>query len=90
MRTQKINFPDQEVLCVFPNERSDLVQAISQLRLDNGSPVIVLIGGDIDERQAEATRRAINTIVGIADDLNAVVICGGTDMGVMAEIGQIR
>lgn len=90
MRTQKINFPDQEVLCVFPNERSDLVQAISELRLDNGSPVIVLIGGDIDERQAEATRRAINTIVGIADDLNAVVICGGTDMGVMAEIGQIR
>ena len=90
MRTQKINFPDQEVLCVFPNERSDLVQAISELRLDNGSPVIVLIGGEIDERQAEATRRAINTIVGIADDLNAVVICGGTDMGVMAEIAQIR
>lgn len=90
MRTQKINFPDQEVLCVFPNERSDLVQAISELRLDNGYPVIVLIGGGIDEQQADATRRAINTIVGIADDLNAVVICGGTDMGVMAEIGQIR
>ncbi|HEY5729904.1 MAG TPA: hypothetical protein VIS72_07620 [Anaerolineales bacterium] len=90
MRTQKINFPEQEVLCVFPSERSDLVQAISELRLDNGYPVIVLIGGGIDEQQAEATRRAINTIVGIADNLNAVVICGGTDMGVMAEIGQIR
>lgn len=90
MRTQKINFPDQEVLCVFPSERSDLVQAISELRLDDGYPVIVLIGGGIDEQEAEATRRAINTIAGIADDLNAVVICGGTDMGVMAEIGQIR
>jgi len=90
MRTQKINFPDQEVLCVFPSERSDLAQAISELRLDDGYPVIVLIGGGIDEQQAEATRRAINTIAGIADDLNAVVICGGTDMGVMAEIGQIR
>ncbi|HSG45908.1 MAG TPA: hypothetical protein VLA72_22435, partial [Anaerolineales bacterium] len=90
MRTQKIDFPEQEVLCVFPSERSDLVQAISELRLDNGYPVIVLIGGGIDEQQAEATRRAINTIVGIADNLNAVVICGGTDMGVMAEIGQIR
>ena len=90
MRTQKINFPDQEVLCVFPRERSDLVQAISELRLSEGYPVIVLIGGGIDELQADATRRAIQTIVGIADDLNAVVICGGTDMGVMAKIGQIR
>jgi len=90
MRTQKINFPEQEVLCVFPNERSDLAQAISELRLDDGYPVIVLIGGGIDEQQADATRRAINTIAGIADKLNAVVICGGTDMGVMAEIGQIR
>ncbi|HSO11001.1 MAG TPA: hypothetical protein VLT51_01405 [Anaerolineales bacterium] len=90
MRTQKINFPEQEVLCVFPNERSDLVQAISELQLTDGHPVIVLIGGGIDEQQADMTGRAINTIAGIADDLNAVIICGGTDMGVMAEIGQIR
>lgn len=90
MRTQKINFPEQEVLCVFPRERSDLVQAISELRLDDGYPVIVLIGGEIDGQQADATRRAINTIAGIANNLNAVIVCGGTDMGVMAEIGQIR
>ena len=90
MRTQQINFPDQEVLCVFPSKRSDLVQAISELRLSEGSPVIVLIGGVIDDLQADATRRAIQTIAGIADDLNALVICGGTDMGVMAEMGQIR
>jgi len=90
MRTQKINFPEQEVLCVFPNKRSDLVQAISELQLDDGYPVIILIGGGIDERQADATRRAINAIARIANNLNAVIICGGTDMGVMAEIGQIR
>jgi hypothetical protein len=90
MRTQKINFPEQEVLCVFPNERSDLVQAISELQLSEGHPVIVLIGGGIEELQADATRHAIQTIVRIANDVNAVVICGGTDMGVMAEIGQIR
>ena len=90
MRTQQINVPDQEVLCVFPSERSDLVQAISELRLSEGYPVIVLIGGGIDDLQADATRHAINTISKIADDLNAVVICGGTDMGVMAKIGQIR
>jgi hypothetical protein len=49
-----------------------------------------LIGGAIDERQADATRRAIQTIAGVADDLSALVICGGTDMGVMAEMGQLR
>jgi hypothetical protein len=58
--------------------------------LSEGHPVIVLIGGGIEELQADATRHAIQTIVRIANDVNAVVICGGTDMGVMAEIGQIR
>jgi hypothetical protein len=90
MRTQKIDFPGQEVLCVFPDERSDLAQAISALQLNDSYPVIVMIGGAIDEQQAEATRRAIQTISKVAGDLNALVICGGTDMGVMAELGQIR
>ncbi len=90
MRTQKIKFPEQEVLCVFPSEHSDLVQAISELKLDDGYPVIVLIGGSIEEQHADATQNAINTIAGIADKLNALIVCGGTDIGVMAEIGQIR
>lgn len=90
MRTQTISFPDRRSLCVFPAERSELEQGISELNLQDGYPVIVLIGGVIDDDQADATRRAINTISGIAEDMQAVVICGGTDMGVMAEIGKIR
>ena len=90
MRIQKINFPGQEVLCIFPSERSDLVQAISELRLNNSYPVIVLIGGEIDDQQADATRRAIQAIADVANNLSALVICGGTDMGGMAEMGQMR
>jgi hypothetical protein len=90
MRTIKISFPEQQALCVFPGERSDLAQAISELQLEDNYPVIVLIGGGIDEQQADVTRRAIQTISRLAEDMNAVVICGGTDMGVMAEIGQMR
>ena len=90
MRTQKIYFQDRQTLCVFPNERSNLAQAISDLRLDDGYPVIVLIGGGIDEQQAAVTRQAIQTLARIAEDTNAAIICGGTDMGVMAEIGQTR
>jgi hypothetical protein len=85
-----ISFLEQQALCVFPGERSDLEEALSRLGLEDYQPVIVLIGGNIDQLQAVATRRAIKTISRIAEDMNAIVICGGTDMGVMAEIGQIR
>ena len=90
MRTQTIDFPEQQTLSIFPIERSNLAQATSELGLKGSYPVIVLIGGAIDEKQAEVTRRAIQTIAKTAEDMKAIVICGGTDMGIMAEIGQIR
>jgi TRPM family ion channel len=90
MRTQRIYFPGYQTLCVFPSERSNLAEAVSELGLKGRYPVIVLIGGGIDEKQQEATRRAIAAISRTAEDMRAVVICGGTDMGIMAEIGQIR
>jgi len=90
MRTQKIDFPERKTPCVFPDERSSLPQAISELGLKGSYPVIVLIGGEIEEQLLDGTRRAIQSISKAAEDLNAIIICGGTDMGVMAEIGQIR
>ena len=90
MRTQTINFPDRQTLCVFPDECSDLAQAISELGLEDQHPVIVLIGGGIDKREALPTRQAILSVSKIAESMNAVIVCGGTDMGVMAEIGQMR
>jgi hypothetical protein len=90
MRIEEINFPGHEALCVFPEERSNLTQAIAELGLKGRYPVIVLIGGEMDVQQADITRRAIEMISRTAEDLHAVVVCGGTDMGVMAEIGQIR
>ena len=90
MRTQTIDFPEQQTLSVFPTERSNLAQAISELGLKDSYPVIVLIGGEVDEKKVDITRRAIEMISKIAEDLHAAVICGGTDMGVMAEIGRLR
>lgn len=90
MRNQKIAFSNQQVLCVFPDKPTDLGLALSELHLNDSYPVIVLIGGEIDEKQADVTRQAIQTISRIANEMNALIICGGTDMGVMAEIGQIR
>jgi hypothetical protein len=90
MRTQQISFSDRQTSCVFPQERSELPDALQKLQLVEHYPVIVLIGGSIDEKEAAATERAIATIAQAAEDRKAAVICGGTDMGVMAVIGQIR
>jgi hypothetical protein len=90
MRTQKISFPDQPALCVFPQDHSELAQAIKELHLNGSYPVIVLIGGEIEEEYTAITKHAIHTISKVAEEIGALVICGGTDMGVMAEIGQAR
>ena len=90
MRTQKISFPDQQTLCVFPDERSNLEQAISELGLERHYPVIVLIGGEIDKQYAAVVQQAVQTISGSAQDLKSLVICGGTNMGIMSEIGHTR
>jgi len=90
MRTQTIDFPDRKTFCIFPEKHSDLEHALTELNLEGGYPVIVLIGGAIDQPQAEATMRAIQTIAKLAHEMKIMVICGGTDKGVMAKIGQIR
>lgn len=90
MRTQWIDYPDQRAICVFPDESADLAPAISMLGLEDGYPVIVLIGGDIQEQQAVVTRQAIQTLAKTAEDTKALVICGGIDVGIMADIGQER
>jgi len=90
MRTQKILFAEQQVFCVFPDKPEDLEQAISMLGLKKVYPVIVLIGGGIQEQQAYVTSEVIKTLARVAEEMQTLMICGGTDMGVMAEIGQVR
>src|SRR5512138_2000635 len=90
MRTQTISFSDRQTPVVFPKERSELSQALSELGLKGHYPVIVLIGGEIDKGQADVTQRAMQAISRAAEELQAIILCGGTDIGVMAEIGKIR
>jgi uridylate kinase len=90
IRTQTIDFQDHQTLCIFPTERAKLAQAVSELGLKDTYPVIVLIGGGMEEQQAAVTQRAMQAISGVADEMGAIGICGGTDMKIMAEIGRIR
>jgi TRPM family ion channel len=53
-------------------------------------PVIVLIGGHIFPEQVNITNQAIDVIAKAAEMLDAAVICGGTDIGVISAIGRAR
>lgn len=90
MRTQDIYFADHRAPCIFPERHTQLTQTFSELDLKGRYPVIVLIGGEIDEQQKSVTHRAIQAISLIAHNMNVAVICGGTNLGVMAEIGRAR
>jgi SLOG in TRPM, prokaryote len=90
MRTKTIKFSNGEARCVLPEKMDDLGAAISALGLQTNYPVLVLIGGNIHDEHAKATRRAVEAVAKAAEELGALIICGGTAMGVMALIGEVR
>ena len=75
--------------CALPNDIEELEQAVTQMGLVD-RPVIVLIGGHIFPEHANLTNQAIEVIAKTAEVLDAAIICGGTDIGVMAAIGKAR
>ena len=90
MQIEKIFFGKSNVaLCALPNDIEELEQTVKQMGLVD-RPVIVLIGGHILPEHANVTLQAIEVIAKIAEMLDAALICGGTDVGVMAAIGTSR
>ena len=90
LQIEKIAFGKSNVaLCALPNDIEELEQTVNQMGLVD-RPVIVLIGGHIFPEHANITLQAIDVVAKVADVLDAAVICGGTDVGVMAAIGRSR
>lgn len=90
MQIEKIVFGKSNyALCALPNDIEELEQTIHQMGLVD-RPVIVLIGGHILPEHANITFQAIDVIAKVAETLDAAVICGGTDVGVMSAIGKAR
>jgi hypothetical protein len=90
MNKQEIRFSDHKSLCVFPENRNQLSDALNELGLTGRYPVIVLIGGYIPDVNATVTQTAIETIVAFAAENNIAIVCGGTTVGIMGSIGQTR
>jgi predicted Rossmann-fold nucleotide-binding protein len=90
MQIEKIAFGKSNIaFCALPNDIEELEQTVNHMGLVD-RPVIVLIGGHILPEHANITYQAIEVIAKIAEVLDAALICGGTDVGVMAAIGKSR
>jgi predicted Rossmann-fold nucleotide-binding protein len=90
MQIEKIAFGKSNIaFCALPNDIEELEQTVNHMGLVD-RPVIVLIGGHILPEHATITYQAIEVIAKIAEVLDAALICGGTDVGVMAAIGKSR
>lgn len=90
LQIEKIVFgKSNTALCALPNDIEELEQAVTQMGLVD-RPVIVLIGGHILPEHANLTIQVIDVIAKTAEALDAALICGGTDVGVMAAIGKSR
>lgn len=90
LQIEKIVFGKNSfAFCALPNDIEELEQTVTQMGLVD-RPVIVLIGGHILPEHANVTLQAIDVIAKVAEVLDAAIICGGTEIGVMSAIGKAR
>jgi hypothetical protein len=90
MQIEKIVFgKNNYALCALPNDIEELEQTVTQMGLVD-RPTIVLVGGHILPEHATVTFQAVEVLAKTAELLDAAVISGGTDVGVMAAIGKAR
>ena len=73
-------------------EDKDIQQALIDLHIPRPKPVIVLVGGasGIGWLDKFPMRKAIRIIARLAEETQSVVVDGGTQAGVMQEIGRQR
>ena len=71
---------------------SDIQKAIDQLEIPHPNPVIVMVGGagGIGLLDRFPVRKAVGIIARLAEETDSIVIDGGTQAGIMTEIGKQR
>lgn len=70
----------------------EITQALKKLGISRPHKVIVLIGGasGIGLLDQLAVKKAVEVIARLADEMDAVIVDGGTQAGIMTEIGNQR
>lgn len=93
MLAQEIQFSDDhQALVVFPRVQAELPKAIGNLGLAPSRPVVVLIGGAglVEDRHRAVIEQSTQVAAKVAEQIQAMIVSGGTDSGVMGAIGQVR
>lgn len=89
-----ISFPNGTTATAIRVEAgADLAWTLHCLGLDEGRPVLVVVGGAgklSDEDRARVRSLFVRVLAPLAQTLNAVVVDGGTDAGVMQMMGRAR
>jgi hypothetical protein len=80
------------VRAVNISEDKEIQEALIQLEIPHPKPVIVLVGGagGIGWWDQSPMSRAIRIVARLAEETGSVVVDGGTQAGIMKEIGQQR
>jgi hypothetical protein len=81
------------VVAVFVEDVADVSAAVEALGLAPARCALVVVGGAgemTDEEVARATRLFDEALAPLAEGLEAVVVDGGTDVGVMRLMGRAR
>src|SRR5512147_3069262 len=73
-------------------EDKEISEALTQLEIPHPKPVIVLVGGagGIGFLDKFPMREAIGIVANLAEETGSVVVDGGTQAGIMTEIGKQR
>jgi len=93
MRTRRISFQgDRTVNAAHVSDSHDILKALEQLKIPHPKKVIVVVGGagGIGWLDKFPMRKAIRIVARLAEETHSVVIDGGTQAGIMAEIGRQR
>lgn len=93
MNISQISFKgDNTVKAAYISDNSDINKAIQELQIPHPETVIVLVGGagGIGWLDKFPMRKAIGIVARLAEATHSVVVDGGTQAGIMTEIGKQR
>jgi len=82
----------KDVRAVNISNNNEIQAALTELKIPHPKPVIVLVGGagGIGFLDQFPMRKAVGIVAQLAEETGSVVIDGGTQAGIMTEIGKQR
>jgi len=74
------------------SDNDEIQDALKQLEIPNPKTAIVLVGGagGIESTDEFPMKKAINIVARLAEETQSVIVDGGTQAGIMTEIGEQR